>query len=293
MSTASELIRRIDFFQPLDDRLIETIARVCITREYSSGDYIVRQGDPGLGLYFLTRGSARVEIARDGSVLPIAQLHAGEFVGELSIIDNKPRSANVVCATDASCLLLTRDRFTKLLNKYPEIALQMAKALAARLRSTDERMWQSAAGIPQPELTDAPPPPPPPPPRSDARRIKDMLTETISWIYLPRSFTQFSLAVVGCPVDVSLETRASRTLMKTIGPLKVVAVPSDEAHRIGVHGFAEGDFRVTILRPGLAGAAARFDGTIRRDESRWFPICASKPRGPGEKLRDFEAALDF
>jgi CRP-like cAMP-binding protein len=285
VSTASELIRQIDFFQPLDHRLIDKIARLCITREYSPGDYIVRQGDPALGLYFIIRGSARVEIARDGAITPVAELHAGEFVGELSVIDKKPRSANVVCATDTSCLLLTRDSFMKLLNKHPEIALQMVKALAARLRTTDERIWQGAVAMPErvpqengPDARESRSPTETQP-RSDKQKIKDMLADTVGWVYLLKSITQFSLALVGCPVNVNLETRASHSLVSTAGPLKMVLVPSRETHLIGVHAFGDGAFKVTIFQPvitpGFTGVSVcRFCAPVRRNESVWLRIPA-------------------
>jgi CRP/FNR family transcriptional regulator, cyclic AMP receptor protein len=325
VSTASELIRTIDFFQSLDDRLIDRIARLCIIREYSPGDYIVRQGDPGLGLYFITSGSAKVEIVRDGAILPIAELRAGDFVGELSIIDNKPRSANVVCSTDASCLLLTRDSFIKLINKYPDISLQVAKALAARLRSTDERMWRGAQAMLEsapakisdrvPELrphADAKP-------RTDEQKIKDMLTDAVSWIYLLKSVTQVSLALVGCPVIVNLETRTSLSLIRSVGPLKLLLVPSCETHLLGVHAFGDGAFKATILQPvtvnGFTGVSvSRFTAPVRRNESTWLRLpafeaarivsgapgatrsrsahVASRISAQGE-MRELEAALDL
>jgi len=320
VSTASELIRRIDFFQPLDDRLVDRIAHLCITREYSPGDYIVRQGDPGLGLYVITRGTARVEITRDGAVTPIAELHAGEFVGELSIIDKKPRSANVVCTSDASCLLLTRDSFMKLLDKHPEIALQMAKALAARLRSTDERMWQATPATPPPapqngagepeNLRDAQP-------RSDAQKIKDTLADTVGWIYILKAVTRFSLAVVGCPVEVTMETRASESRVTAIGQLKLVLFPADESHVIGIHAFGEGHVNATVLQPVIAHGftgivVSRFSAPVRRDERVLLGVPAfERPRVASRRhsssagrfelpvathcgLRELEAALfDF
>jgi CRP/FNR family cyclic AMP-dependent transcriptional regulator len=311
VSTASELIRKIDFFQPLDDRIVEKIARVCITREYSPGDHIVRQGDPGLGLYFITRGSARVEITRDGAVTQLADLNAGEFVGELSIIDKKPRSANVVCTTDVSCLLLTRDSFLKLLDKYPEIALQMAKALAARLRSTDERMWQNVKVAPLEPVSDVPAvvvehqTHAETRERSDKQKIKDLLADTFGWFYLAKAMMQVSLAVVGCPVTVNLETRASQSLLGAIGPLKLVMFPAGESHVIGVHPFADGDFTATILQPvitsGFTGiSVSRFKAPVRRNESvrLCIPSQASaarfaRPLSPHFKMRDLAAAFDL
>lgn len=291
MSTAAELIRRIDFFQPLDDRTVNQIARVCIVREYSPGDHIVRQGDAGLGLYFITRGHARVEMEREGVHTLIAELNPGEFVGELSIIDKKPRLANVICTAETSCLLLTRDRFTKLLHKYPEIAMQMARALAARLRSTDEWLLHetvTAAARP------APKPVPIPQARTpdDRQRIKSLLADTVGWFYLLKSITQVSLALVGCPVTVSLEGRSSESAMTSIGPLKIILFPAHESHVIGVHAFDDGDFRALILSP---TSVSQYKAPIKKHQSAWLHVPAlqarTKQSGGMRELHDLVSTL--
>jgi CRP-like cAMP-binding protein len=186
MSTASDLIRKIDFFEPLDDRTVERIAEACIPREYSPGNHIVRQGDPGLGLYFITDGWVKVEIERDGTKTAIAELKAGDFVGEISIIDNKPRTANVICLADTSCLLLTRDSFQKLLKKYPEIAVQMIQSLASRLRETDERFGFTRVIVPAPVA--APP--------AQAAAPQEQPAEPPPALALVRSFLRLALSVV-------------------------------------------------------------------------------------------------
>lgn len=281
MSNVSDLIRKIDFFEPLDGRIINRIARVCIPREYSPGDYVVRQGDPGLGLYFITGGRVKVEIVRDDVRIEVAELRAGDFVGELSIIDNKPRSANVVCLTDTSCLLLTRDSFLKLIKAYPEIAVQMAKTLAARLRDTDDHVGRPP---------DVPPPPvvPPPaeaPPQSDLQRAKDLMTELAGFVFLLKPLVSTSLAVVGCPVTVSLASAAPESVSATIGKVKLVAFPACEDHVIRMHAFAAGNFTATVFRPvedeyftGIS--VCRFAGTIRREESAWLYV----PRREGARM---------
>jgi CRP/FNR family transcriptional regulator len=283
VNTAAELIRRIDFFQPLDDRTVNRIARVCIVRDYSPGDHIVRQGDSGLGLYFITRGHARVEMVREGVSTLIAELSPGEFVGELSIIDKKPRLANVICTTDTSCLLLTRDRFTKLLHKYPEIAMQMARALAARLRTTDEWLLQgTATAVVRPAPQPAPAQPVPirrVGPQDDRQRIKNLLADSVGWSYLLKSVTQVSLAIVGCPVTVSLETKSSEACLSTVGPLKIVLFPAHESHVIGVHAFDDGAFRTMVLQPANDGiSVSRFTAPIKRNESAWLHVPALQAR---------------
>jgi len=108
-----ELIRKLDFFEALDDKVVKDIAKVCIARDFATGDYIVRRGESGLGLYFITRGRAKVEIDRNGAKATVAELRDGDFLGELSMIDDKARSADVICMENTSCMLLTRDSFTR------------------------------------------------------------------------------------------------------------------------------------------------------------------------------------
>ncbi len=129
VSSANDLIRKIDFFESLDEKIVNNIARLCTELEYSSGDHIVRQGDSGLGLFFIIRGGIKVELEKNGMRMVVATMQPGDFFGELSLIDNKPRSANVICVEDTRCLVLTRDSFSKVTHKYPEIGFQIAKAL--------------------------------------------------------------------------------------------------------------------------------------------------------------------
>ncbi len=154
MLTDTDLIRKLDFFEPLDHKIVKNIAKMCIVREFQPGDYIIKQGESGLGLYFIVEGRAKVEIERGGIRIPVAELQGGDFIGELAMIDDKVRSADVTCTEETRCLLLTRDCFSKLLNKYPEISLQIAKSLVARIRATNERLGSS----PQPATAPAPSP---------------------------------------------------------------------------------------------------------------------------------------
>lgn len=285
MSTSRDLIRKIDIFEPLDDRIINKIAQVCIPREYSAGDYIVRQGDPGLGLYFITRGRVKVEIDTNSVKTLVAHLEAGSFLGELSIIDNKPRSANVICLADTGCLLLTRNSFQKLMNKYPEIAIQMARALAARLRKTDERMGQYAITPPEPTIStsdginalatqnnsQA---------ATDRSRIKGLLADSFGFLYLLKSLARVSLAVVGCPVTVHRETPASEMLQTAITDVKLVLFPACEPQVLRLDAFGDGDFSATIFQPlasrnSLDILVSRFEGHVHRNESKWLyiPTC--------------------
>ncbi len=293
MSTQTDLLRKIDFFEPLDQKIITKIADVCIEREYSKGEHIVKQGESGLGLFFITSGRVKVEVDRNGAKAVVAQLQAEDFLGELSIIDNKPRSANVICLEDTRCLLLTRDSFSKLINKYPEIAIQMAKALAGRIRAMNEKVSQPSTPAPAPEPAAAPPPAPAQPvpvasvseaaaaaapaakasgngssPDSSAKnKVRDFLIDTFNFLYTIKAITRFSAAVVGCPVHVHFERPGTETLQAVIGDVKIALFPASEDQVLGIDAYAEGDFSATVLRPGPDVEVTRFTGHLAADQS--------------------------
>ena len=276
MSVLKDIIRRIDFFEPLDDKIISKIVHLCIPREYSAGDRVLRQGDVGLGLYFITSGRVKVEIDRNGAKTMVAELGPGSFVGELSIIDSKPRSANVICLTDTSCLLLTRDSFLRLMNKYPEIAIQTARALAARLRDTDESVGQRSVGAP--EVSQAPSDSAFPDEKAltSREKIKGLLADSLGCLHVLKSLTRFSLAIVGCPVTVHPEAPASEMLQTAIIDVKLVLFPVCETQVLRLAAFGDGNFFATIFRPAPGSSAgisiSRFEGRLRCNESAW--LCA-------------------
>jgi CRP-like cAMP-binding protein len=178
--TDTELIRKLDLFEGLNPRTIQRIAGLCIVREFAADEYLIRQGESGLGLYFITAGRVRIEVERHVEVagegtklvkVVLNELGEGGVVGEFSIIDDKARSANVICMEDTRCLLLTRDSFSKLLKKYPEIALQMLKSLVGRIRSTNERITQSGSHAAPAAALAAPPPAVAPAPANSSSRL--------------------------------------------------------------------------------------------------------------------------
>src|SRR5438552_10990149 len=142
----NELIKKIDFFSGLDDKILNKISDACIVRQFTKNETIVRQGEMGLGLYIIARGRVKVDREQGGARTQVAELGPEQFFGDMALLDNKPRSATVTGIEDAECLLLTRDSFVRLMNKYPEIPIRMAKVLAERLREANEKI--AAAGPP-------------------------------------------------------------------------------------------------------------------------------------------------
>ena len=312
MLTETELIRRLDFFQPLDEKIIKEIAKMCIVKEFAAGEAIVKQGETGLGLYFITRGRAKVKINRNGTRVVVGELQEGDYLGELSMIDDKARSADVVCTEDTRCMLLTRDSFTKLINKYPQVAIQMAKALVGRIRASNERViahsapsqrsssLQPAAGSvatrgagrleAEPETVSD----------SDSTngsllsqmnpvklypstkgKAKDFLVDTFHSLSALKMITQFSAAIVGCPVTVEPELRPSRVLQTNIRGVKLALFPSAYNQVFEIGAFGDGDFSAIVFRPSRQGRKAEarvdhFQGRVRKNEMLRLHVPARK-----------------
>lgn len=113
----------------LDGRIRRRLAETGKRRTYAQDDEIVREGSNGTALYIILSGGGRVE--RGGERL--GTLAAGDFFGELALIEEHPRSASVIAASETECLLFPAWEFTALLQEHPEIAVPIMRELIKRL----------------------------------------------------------------------------------------------------------------------------------------------------------------
>jgi CRP-like cAMP-binding protein len=95
---------------------------------------IVKKGERGVGFYLILDGSVEV---KSGEIV-LSKLGPGQFFGEMSIIDDEPRSADVITVEPSRCLVLTAWAFESLLSNHPKIALKMLREFVRRLRHTDK-----------------------------------------------------------------------------------------------------------------------------------------------------------
>ena len=111
----------------------------------SAGETLFERGDAGDGCYWLRRGVLTVSVASaDGEQRILAILGPGELVGEISMIDGRPRSATVQAVRDCVLTFVSRAAFTDLMNRHPELHRDIVTTLAARLRQSDEDMVASS-----------------------------------------------------------------------------------------------------------------------------------------------------
>ncbi|MBW2027900.1 MAG: cyclic nucleotide-binding domain-containing protein [Deltaproteobacteria bacterium] len=141
-----ELLRKVTLFSVLKDSDIKSLADFCAERSFREGQTLVQQGEPGVGLYIIKTGKVKiVKKTASGQDLEIAILGPGEFFGEMSVLDDAPRSASVAALEDTRCLFLTAWDFKARMKVHPEIALQILPVVVQRFRETNERLLALSA----------------------------------------------------------------------------------------------------------------------------------------------------
>ncbi|MBW1998743.1 MAG: cyclic nucleotide-binding domain-containing protein [Deltaproteobacteria bacterium] len=136
-----ELLKRVGLFSGLKDSDIRSLAEFCTERSFKKGDTMVTQGEPGVGLFIIEAGKVKIlKRTLSGHDLEVAVLGPGEFFGEMSVLDDAPRSASVVALENTVCLFLTAWDFNARLKVHPEIALQILPFVVRRFRETNERL---------------------------------------------------------------------------------------------------------------------------------------------------------
>jgi CRP/FNR family transcriptional regulator, cyclic AMP receptor protein len=126
----TSMIASVPFFSALDEKKRKALAAQGKELSYKPGDTIVDEGTMGVGFYLLVDGKA--EVRKSGKV--IATLNKGQFFGEMSLIDEQPRSADVVAVAPTKCWALTSWAFSAIVKTNPEVALNMLKEMVKRLR---------------------------------------------------------------------------------------------------------------------------------------------------------------
>ena len=106
-------------------------------RSYTVGQTIFREGEPGDNLYIVTEGE--VDILMNGGHV-LETVGPGGIVGELALVDDKPRSATVIARTDCVLAPVSRPHFLALVRLTPSFAIQVMRVMAERLRRTTNQL---------------------------------------------------------------------------------------------------------------------------------------------------------
>ena len=128
------LLRRVPLFEGLDPEDLQRIAATSVERTYADGEAVMREGDLGDELVVVVTGAVRV-VRRDadGSERPIRDYGAGDHIGELAVLRERPRAATVLADGEVRGLVIGGDALKSILRERPDAAMSMLATLAERI----------------------------------------------------------------------------------------------------------------------------------------------------------------
>ncbi len=140
-----EILRKIPLFSRIEPAKLKLLAFTSERLNYGAGDVLFRQGDEGDAAFVIISGKAEISIDTDKGPLVVATLADHDFVGEISILCDVPRTATVTASSPLETLRITKDLFFQLVREFPEIAVEIMRELAHRLELTNARLREEVA----------------------------------------------------------------------------------------------------------------------------------------------------
>lgn len=133
------LLGSVSIFADLDPASLAALERLAEARDYAAGAVIVSQEERGDALFVLVRGKAKVVLYGDSGREIILSIFKspGDFFGEMSLLDDQPRSATVIADEPSRLLVLSRRDFQAHIERHPRTALRVLQELSRRLRRAD------------------------------------------------------------------------------------------------------------------------------------------------------------
>jgi len=125
-----DLLHRIPLFSGIDRRGLERLGMLSDEIDVPAGKVLMRQGETGSDMMVIVGGT--VAIDRDGQ--RVNTLGAGDFFGEIALVDGGPRTATVTAEEPCRLLVITHRDFHAMMEEFPDVQAQVMSALAHRIR---------------------------------------------------------------------------------------------------------------------------------------------------------------
>ena len=131
-ASAQAMLGSVPLFAALNKKQLKLLYESAKERSFAAGQTIVKQGDSGVGFYLILAG--RAHVTKGGR--PVATLGAGQFFGEMALLDDQPRTADVVAEGAVKCLVLSSWEFWSAVGDEPEVLRTLLKETVRRIRAS-------------------------------------------------------------------------------------------------------------------------------------------------------------
>ena len=140
-----ELLRNIPLFAKLEPSKLKLLAFTAERITYEPDQVLFSQGDVGDAAYIIVEGAAKVIVDTPDGELEVAALGRNDFVGEIAILCDVPRTATVRASAKTITLRITKDLFFRLVAEFPEMSVEIMRELASRLEHTTQQLREALA----------------------------------------------------------------------------------------------------------------------------------------------------
>lgn len=140
-------LSRVPLFGGLGREELVSLSSVVQTSRYFAGEVILAEGQSGDSMYVLRHGAVKVtRSSGEGKEVVLAFLRQGQYFGELSVLDGRERSANVIAMDETEVYVIERSEFLGLIERNPSLSIHLLKQLAGQIRAADQQIEYLALG---------------------------------------------------------------------------------------------------------------------------------------------------
>jgi len=140
-----EVLKSVPIFAKMEMAKLKLIAFTGERMNYSEGQELCHQGDPGDAMYVILGGVAEVVIDTPSGPIPVAELRKNNFFGETAILCDVPRTATIKALEPLVTLKISKDMFYRLIAEFPQMAIEIMRELAHRVDDTNKKLQEATA----------------------------------------------------------------------------------------------------------------------------------------------------
>ncbi len=149
-----EIIRQIDFFAGLPIETLKVFAYLCARETYQPGDRLFSQDEDDGQAFYLISGQTMLTHAVDSTEVDVRAFSSGAFLGSLALLGTMPRLFSLKAVDKVECLVLTREKFAKSIEQYPELVPRLFNTIVVGIRRWEKRLVEemTARGVSMEEM---------------------------------------------------------------------------------------------------------------------------------------------
>jgi len=140
-----ELLKGVPIFSKVEPAKLKLLAFTSERVNFTAGQEICHQGDPGDTMYVILGGTADVLIDTPGGQISVAEMKRNSFFGEIAILCDVPRTATIKAREPLNTLKISKDTFYRMVGEFPTMAIEIMRELAKRVEDTNEKLREATA----------------------------------------------------------------------------------------------------------------------------------------------------